>query len=173
MKLAHAAIALYSVVSTVAQAQAPKTPPACTSLQHRQFDFWVGRWDVYPTGGDKLVAHSLIESLYGGCAVRENWMPLSGAGGGSLNSYDPGDGKWHELWVESANARVSFDGGLEEGKMILTGFWKGVNGPGQDGLVRMTYSRLEEGAVRQFGEISSDQGNTWKPLFDFTYKPSK
>ena len=53
-------------------------PPACAGPEHRQFDFWVGHWDVYPTGKRKLVAHSLIEKLYAGCAIRENWMPLGG-----------------------------------------------------------------------------------------------
>ena len=50
---------------------------------------------------DQLVAHSLIEKLYNGCAVRENWMPLSGAGGGSLNSYRPEKKQWEQYWTDS------------------------------------------------------------------------
>ncbi|WP_114953114.1 hypothetical protein [Sphingosinicella terrae] len=72
-------------------AAVPPPPPACESPEHRQFDFWVGRWDVYPTGTDRLVAHSLIEKLYGGCAIRENWMPLGRTGGGSLNAWRPAE----------------------------------------------------------------------------------
>jgi hypothetical protein len=155
------------------QAPAPTAPPACGSAQHRQFDFWVGRWDVYPTGKDQLVAHSLIENLYGGCVIRENWMPLKGTDGGSLNTYDPEDKRWHQVWMDAANGRVAFDGELQEGKMVLTGNWRGAIAPGQDGLVRMTYSKLEAGAVRQFGEISTDEGKSWKPFFDFTYKPGR
>ena len=30
-----------------------------------------------PMARDNLVAHSRIEKLYGGCAIRENWMPLN------------------------------------------------------------------------------------------------
>jgi len=45
----------------------------CASAEYRQFDFGVGTWDVYPTGGSELVAHSLIESVYNGCGLRENW----------------------------------------------------------------------------------------------------
>lgn len=160
---------------TLAQTQpAPPAspPPACDSAQHRQFDFWVGRWDVYPTGKDQLVAHSLIEKLYAGCTVRENWMPLKGGGGGSLNMYDPSDQQWHQTWHDSSNARVVFDGALSDGKMVLTGPWKGVNGPGTDGIVRMTYSREAGGSVRQHGEVSTDKGATWSNSFDFTYKPS-
>jgi hypothetical protein len=150
----------------------PAPPPACAAPEHRQFDFWVGHWDVYPTGKDALVAHSLIEKLYGGCTVRENWMPLKGGGGGSLNMYDPADRHWHQTWHDSSNARVEFDGELKGGMMVLTGPWKGVNGPGKDGIVRMTYSREAGGAVRQHGEVSTDNGATWTHRFDFTYRPS-
>ena len=80
------------------------------------------------------MAHSLIESLYAGCTIRENWMPLSNPGGGSLNMYDPGDKRWHQTWQDNGNARVEFDGGLAGNRMVLLGFWAGVNGPGQDGL---------------------------------------
>src|SRR5687767_13009083 len=151
---------------------APPPPPACTGPEHRQFDFWVGYWDVYPTGKPNLVAHSLIERLYAGCAIRENWMPLKGAGGGSLNNYLTDDKRWHQTWVDSSNARVDFIGGLVGGKMVLVGFWKGVNGPGQDALTRMTYTANTDGSVRQFGETSTDHGVTWQSSFDFTYRKS-
>ena len=179
MKLALLAATVGFAAAGAAFAQAqqaptgPQTPPpACTSAQHRQFDFWVGPWDVYPTGKDKLVAHSLIENLYSGCVIRENWMPFKGTDGGSLNTYDPEDKRWHQVWMDSANGRVSFDGELQDGKMVLTGDWRGAQTPGRTDLVRMTYSKLEGGAVRQFGEISTDKGKSWKPFFDFTYKPS-
>jgi hypothetical protein len=67
--------------------QASPPPPACTGPEHNQFDFWVGEWAVTPTGRPNVVATSLIEKLYGGCAVRENWMPSKGTAGGSLNSF--------------------------------------------------------------------------------------
>lgn len=161
--------------TTAAEAQsAPPAPPppACTAPEHRQFDFWVGYWDVYPTGKDKLVAHSLIERLYAGCTIRENWMPLNNNNGGSLNMYDPADKKWHQLWQDSQNSRVTFDGAFGDGKMILVGNWKDANGPGKDALTRMMYSTNPDGSVRQFGEQSTDQGKTWSPAFDFTYRKS-
>jgi hypothetical protein len=144
-------------------------PPACATPEHRQFDFWVGRWDVYPRGTNQLIAHSLIENLYGGCAIRENWMPLKGTGGGSLNSYDPAKKQWRQTWVDSANAHVDFSGGLQNGVMVITGHW----GSGPASLTRMSYSREADGAVRQFGETSADEGKTWKPSFDFLYRPAK
>lgn len=148
-------------------------PPACTSDEHSQFDFWVGEWDVTPTGASQLVAHSKIEKLYGGCAIRENWMPLKGTGGGSLNNFVKEDGRWHQTWLDSVNSRVEFVGGLVGNKMVLVGYWKGVNGPGKDALIRMSYSKNADGSVRQLGEQSTDHGLTWQTNFDFTYRPSK
>jgi hypothetical protein len=157
---------------TTTPAPAPASPVPCEAAEYHQFDFWVGHWDVYPTGKEKLVAHSLIESLYGGCAIRENWMPLVQPGGGSLSSYVPHERIWRQTWVDSSSARVDFTGGMKDGAMVLTGLWRDVNGPGKDGIVRMTYSKSEGGSVRQLGEVSTDDGKTWGPSFDFTYKPS-
>ena len=148
---------------------APPPPPACTSSEHRQFEFWVGHWDVYPRGTNQLIAHSLIEKLYDGCVIRENWMPLKGAGGGSLNSYSPTKQQWRQTWTDSTNAHVDFHGAFKNGVMTITGEWGG--GPGS--LTRMSYSKEADGAVRQFGETSTDGGKTWKPSFDFMYRPAK
>ena len=74
-----------------AQTATPPPPPGCDTPESHQFDFWVGKWEVHPNGVDKIIAHSLIEKRYTGCAIRENWMPLGReieGGGGSLSLYD-------------------------------------------------------------------------------------
>jgi len=160
--------------ATAAIAQPPAPPlPACTAPEHRQFDFWVGYWDVYPTGKDRLVAHSLIEKLYDGCAIRENWMPLKGAGGGSLNAYRPADRIWRQTWTDSANGWGVFEGKFENGAMVLAGVWENINGPGTKAFARTTWTRNADGSVRQRGETRNEDGKTWSKGFDFTYKPGK
>ena len=165
--------ALAPLQPALAETQTPASlpPKPCAAAPYRQFDFWVGKWDVYKTGEDKIVAHSLIESLYDGCAIRENWMPLKGQEGGSLSNYDGPEEGWHQTWVDASGTRVEFTGRYNDEKMMLTGLWRDVAGPGKDGLIRMTYSHLEQGAVRQFGELSQDEGKSWEPAFDFTYRP--
>ncbi len=146
----------------------------CSGIEYRQFDFWVGRWDVYPTGRPQLVAHSLIEGVYGGCGVRENWMPLkAGNSGGSLNIYVRAERQWRQTWIDSSGSRVDFKGGWNGAAMVLEGAWQDFLAPGKPALVRMTYTRSADGSVRQLGEASDDEGKTWKPTFDFTYRPSK
>ena len=75
------AASLLFAQAAAAQA-APPPPPPCADEAHAQFDFFVGEWDVYPNGSDRLIAHSKWERLYNGCGVRENWMPVSGKGAG-------------------------------------------------------------------------------------------
>ena len=165
-----AAFLLAAAQTATPPAPAP-APPACATPQFRQFDFWVGAWDVYPTGTDRLVAHSLIERRYNGCAIRENWMPLRGQGGGSFSAWRPETGHWRQTWVDSSGAWVEFTGGMEGNAMVLTGPWAGAAN-GQDGIVRMRYSRDANGSVRQHGQVSTDNGATWTDSFDFTYRPA-
>ena len=170
-----AAIAL--IAQSAGSQAAPPPPPPCAAQVFAGFDFWVGDWDVYPNIKDPakapLVARSKIERLYAGCAVRENWMPLKGPGGGSLNAVDPATGRWHQTWIGSQPGRVEFDGGRVGDAMVLTGWWAGVNGPGKDALIRMTYTPIDKDTVRQHGEQSTDHGVTWTTSFDFIYRRSK
>lgn len=151
-----------------AQTSQPQAPvPACNASEYRQFDFWVGEWDVYPAKSDKPVARSVIERLYDGCAIRENWMPLARSGGGSLNSFRPSDGKWHQLWVDSQGSWLEFVGQAASGGMILQSSAAETNQP----ITRMTFSPFPDGTVRQLGETSADGGKSWTTSFDFTYRP--
>ncbi len=151
-------------------ANATPPPPACDSEGHAGFDFWVGEWDVYAASNlDTKVADSRIERKHNGCAVIENWMPLNAQGGTSLNHYDPTNGRWYQKWVGSAPGAVEFVGGVAEGKMVLTGNWPSPGAP--QTLVRMTYTKNEDGSVRQFGEASTDHGLSWQTSFDFIYRP--
>lgn len=163
--------ALLIVAQAAAPAVAAPPPPGCVGPDYAAFDFWVGEWDVYPANSDSPIAKSVIEKLYGGCAIRENWMPLRGAGGGSLTGRDGATGRWRQTWIGSAPGPVHFEGGPSDGRMILTGWWPGSGPKGEDGLTRMIYSRLDRGAVRQHGEFSADHGVTWQTSFDFTYRP--
>lgn len=151
-----------------------QTPPAgCDAPQSHQFDFWVGKWEVHPNGADKIVALSLIEKRYSGCAIRENWMPVGKeltGGGGSLSLYDTRTKSWRQTSIDSSGARADLDGGFADGVMAITGLWPNFNGPGQDALIRMRYQKQPDGQVRQWAEASIDNGRTWKPSFDFLYR---
>jgi hypothetical protein len=163
---AVAALAVTLTASATAQTAPP--PPACATPEHRQFDFWLGQWDVFRTDTDQLVAHSLIEKLYAGCAVRENWMPIGGTGGGSLNSWRPAEKRWLQTWTDSGNNWNEYAGGIEGGMMVLTG--KSVSVAGKATPVRMTYEAKPDGSVVQTGYQSADGGKTWSLTYQYAYR---
>lgn len=166
------AASLLAIMQQGSAATPPPTPPAspCAAEEYAAFDFWLGEWDVYQTGTDTKVADSRIEKVSGGCAVRETWMPSSGGGGASLTTLDPQTGTWNQLWVGAQPGRVFFEGGPVDGAMVLTGYW-GQDREGRPSLVRMTYTAGEDGSVRQYGQASSDHGQSWNDSFDLTYRP--
>ena len=167
---------MFIVAAMLAAAQAgaaqaaPATTPACDSAEHRQFDFWVGRWDVYRPDTGKLVAHSLVEKLYAGCAIRENWMPLQGTGGGSLNTYRPEKMVWRQVWTDSLNNLNEYAGSFANGVMTLTGLSHPARGA--PAPVRMTYEAKPDGSVVQTGYRSADRGQSWQLSYQFVYRRS-
>jgi len=149
-----------------AQTPAPPPPPACTSAGHHQFDFWVGQWDVYRPDTNKLVAKSLIESLYDGCALRENWMPFTGTAGGSINVYRSKTGEWRQIWIDGGNEVHEYRGRWTGKKMEFEGEAKDSADVGRK--VRMTFEPMADGSVVQTGYKWSDKG--WAVDYQFTYR---
>lgn len=105
----------------------PQSP--CRADPFRQFDFWVGDWRVFNLAGT-FVATSHIVTKLDGCIVEENWAPLNGIRGRSLNSYDAESGLWRQTWVpeQAPGSRpLRLSGGLQpNGVMQMQGerhFW--------------------------------------------------
>lgn len=163
---------IFSLMLALAQdAQTVSPPPACDGKEFQAFDFWVGDWDVRPAAAPdgEPTARSIIKRAAGGCAVLESWQPKQGRWGVSLNALHD-DGRWHQRWVGGGGEIVEFVGGPnEDGEMVLEGVWPGAAGPGSEPIVRMTFTRLEDGSVRQHGEQSTDEGETWSDSFDLIY----
>lgn len=143
--------------------------PCKASPEFRKFDFWIGEWDVRNPQGVPS-GTSRVELILGDCIIFENWTSGSGSSGKSFNIYDRNDGKWHQSWVSDKGTFTHYIGGIEDGKMVLVAHT--VVG-GRKTLARMTFSRLSNGDVRQFGENSIDQGKTWTTAFDLTYSRKK
>ena len=72
---------------------------ACDGAEHRQLDFWVGRWDVTDKG--KVIATSVIERFADGCGILENYTQLDGYSGKSINFYDRSLKRWRQQWADS------------------------------------------------------------------------
>lgn len=166
--MSRSLLLLAIVALPLAPIEARSAEPACTAAEHRQFDFWLGRWDVFLPDGKKA-GENRIEKAVNGCVLLENWTGQSGLTGTSLNSYDATDRRWHQTWVDSSGARLVLDGAFADGAMILGSDSPDPDKPGGTLRQRITWTPNADGTVRQLWETSRDQGNSWKVAFDGRY----
>lgn len=148
----------------VASGLASAEPP-CAGPEHRQFDFWLGTWQVHTPDG-KLAGSNRITREYGGCVLHERYQTPAGFSGESLNVYDAGRKRWHQTWVDNSGTLLLLEGGLRDGTMVLEGETTGT-----DGTVtrhRISWTPNADGSVRQHWE-STDAAGAWTTTFDGTY----
>jgi hypothetical protein len=144
-----------------AQDQKP-APPPCSGPEHRQFDFWVGEWDVATPDG-KPAGTNRIESILGGCVLMESWESTNGKSvGHSFNLY-AADGRWHQTWVDNSGTLLELVGGLEGDRMVMS--QERTNPDGRTALHEISWTKLETGQVKQHWRFTTDGGQTWKDLF--------
>ena len=154
-----------STTPVAASAAAP-----CENLQSRQFDFWLGQWEVTNPAG-QLAGRSRIESILDGCVLLENWDSPSGVSGKSFNIFNTDSGHWEQFWVDNSGSRLHLSGGMEEGSMVLQGVQDKADAKtGVTQRERITWTPNADGSVRQHWETSSDDGKSWKTSFDGLYR---
>lgn len=146
-----------------------KTFPCRYQARYRDFDFWIGSWDVYDSAGRKAGTNTIARASEG-CMLYESWTSASGSDGHSLNYVDPATDQWVQVWMGADGSLISCRGGLEDGAMRLVG--EHVLKTGERRPFRMTFTPKEDGSVRQFLEESTDDGKTWSAWFDGRYLPA-
>ena len=153
-----------------AAAQSAAAAGGCESDAHREFDFWVGDWEVTTADG-AIAGTNRVEKILDGCVIKENRVGTGGMHGESYNIFSQRRGKWHQSWVDTTGRLLLLEGGLEGGKKVLSGQM-----PGQDGkMVRLeiSWEALDDGRVKQHWRASRDRGKSWNDLFVGFYAPKK
>jgi hypothetical protein len=135
----------------------------CTAPEYRQFDFWLGDWDVESPAAPGSISHNRISGINGGCTLREEYTTATGYEGTSLNFYDAARRSWHQTWIDNQGGALYLEGGLRDGSMVLATTGDPKN------LQRITWTPLDDGRVRQHWEASVDGGGSWTTVFDGFY----
>lgn len=141
--------------------------PCEHSPENRQFDFWIGEWNVETTTGQKA-GTSKVERILNGCALLENWA--GGGDGKSLNIYNANRKQWQQFWVDASGEVHEYAGNLVDGGMRFEG--PASDHDGNRTMRRMTFTRLDGGRVKQKGEVSPD-GRNWTLEYELIYVPSR
>ena len=167
-----AVVAGVATVASVAIAQPAASTAPCNAAEHRQFDFWLGRWEVFTADGKKA-GDNVIEAIDGGCALIERWRGGGGFSGTSLNSWDGAAKQWRQHWIDSQGGLLRLAGRLDGQRMVLEGAEPHPDKPGITRAQRIAWTPLPDGAVRQLWEQSDDQGVSWTVVFDGRYVRAK
>lgn len=133
----------------------------------RQFDFWLGEWDVVDANGEKVGSNKITSSDHGH-VLTEKWTSSGGTTGTSINFFHPSDQKWHQTWVDAHGGVIEYVGEFKDGKMQFDG--KLFSALGEQTRSRMTFTPNDDGSVEQFIENSKDGGKTWSVYFRGTYQ---
>lgn len=156
-------LAVLTLVASLAPIAASAAP--CEAPAHREFDFWLGEWQVHTPDG-KLAGVNRIAREYGGCVLHERYDTGKGYAGESLNVYDAGRRVWHQTWVDNGGTLLLLEGGLRGGAMVLEG--QDTDADGKVTRHRITWTPNAGGSVRQHWE-STDASGRWITAFDGRY----
>ncbi len=152
-----------------------QTPPALPPV-NREFDFWIGDWEVTTPDG-KPAGTNRIEAVAGGRGLYENWEGAKqpngqpGMSGKSLNAYNAAKKQWQQFWVGGGQV-LELAGGLVDGRMVLGGAERTLR-DGRKVTDRITWTPNADGTVRQQWEQTVDGGKTWTTVFDGLYRRKK
>jgi hypothetical protein len=155
--------------------QEPQKPAPCADAAHRQFDFWIGDWDVFEIGQPTIVgptivgARAQVELILNGCVLHEIYEE-KGHKGESFSIYDATRSRWHQSWVNDSGYLLTIEGRLQGKSMIL----EGVDHLPNNKLRQVRGEWRTEGqGVREVATRSTDGGVTWSPWFDILFLPHK
>ncbi len=145
---------------------------ACQA-EYRQFDFWIGEWDVvnrnrpdaearwYDTGS----ATARVYPVVAGCGIVEHWRGRAYGEfqvGFSLQAFNPQVGQWDMvlLWPNSGEPRF---GELAGGFRLNRGefYSRGVSAAGDTTISRFTFSDVTPNSLRWQDGFSTDGGRVW------------
>jgi hypothetical protein len=144
--------------------------PAGEASAAAQFDFWLGSWEL--TSGGKPAGTNTITREYDGAVIMERF---AGTGenalrGMSVSVFNKNTGRWNQTWVDNQGGYLDFEGGFDDGKMILS---RRATIQGKDVVQRMVWFNITADSFDWNWERSDDDGATWNTLWPIHYERSK
>ena len=137
--------------------------------EFEQFDFWLGKWEVRTPDGT-LAGHNTITKEQGGCAIHENWVSASGAGGTSTSFYVPSREQWRQVWVGSNGTLIDMSGSLIDGELRMEGTIEYTSNGRLVAFRAVWSTNADNSIVRQRMEEFDVATASWQLWFDGFYR---
>lgn len=154
-------------VQSETQDTVPIQYPCVSDERHHAFDFWIGEWNV--TANGRLAGTNSISAILKHCALFEQWVSATGGKGKSFNYYDPGEDHWRQIWISESGTFIEFTGEARDGGIFYTATTKN-SADDSTTLHKFEFTQIDEDHVRQYWEISTDDGKTWQAIWDGHYE---
>jgi hypothetical protein len=163
------------ILSALARPAGAQIPSRCPEPEARQFDFWIGEWDVEnrqrspdASPGDKTLfatgtATDRVSEVLGGCAIVEHWfgeLTHTTQRGYSVRAWNPALEAW-VLWLNWPGPRgagfARLEGTFEDGSGTFSREVEGAQGPA---TVRFTFSDITDDSLVWTGAFAP-RGGSW------------
>lgn len=121
-------------------------------------DFWIGEWDLTWEGeAGPASGTNTITKVLGEAVVHESFNGLPGMDfhGQSFSVLSRTEGSWKQVWVDSANGYLDFDGYREGDRVIF--HRKGKNLKGELIYQRMVFYNIQPDSLTWDWETSPDE----------------
>ncbi len=93
--------------------------PQCAAAPFRQFDFVVGRYELFGDNGQKAADEHVASEMHG-CVIHEYSSAVNGDLSESYTFYDPAERAWFQYAV-GLHLIFRVKGGIKNGALVLEG----------------------------------------------------
>lgn len=167
-----------STLTAVLESEAPASEHADAMMLYGQFvGSWEGTCTTHPPDGAPQQHSAEVHFGFAleGRAVHDVWIvparrdrrhPIGPRNlyGTTLRVYDPASGDWNVTWINPPNGAHTRLVGRRVGDRIVQ------QGYDRDGRNRWTFQAITPDSFHWTGEVSRDDGRTWRLLAEFALR---
>ena len=142
--------------------------PVCATVHHREFDYFIGNFRVFNRSGKQIATDEVTPEM-DGCALLERWHGRTGEGVG-YSGYDDTRKQWVQTFFQNDGTVLVFHGNMTPAGLLISGI--DYPKPGVTELNRVLFRRLPDG-FEEYWTVSTDNGKSWRPVFDGFFRRSR
>lgn len=140
----------------------------CNTTTHKQFDFWVGDWNVFDSK-NKLIGTNRVVKMHKGCVLQENWESKIGSNKGtSYNYVNQLNKSWNQVWIDNSGYSLVLSGKYENQSMILRS--ELISTDKGDYFNQVTWTKNKDGSVTQIWENLNKKNEVIREVFRGIYR---